>query len=295
MIRQIKYFQTVIRCNSFTEAAEECHISQSAISQQIQALERELGVKLLERQNRKFSLTPAGEYFYKKSLVLLSDFERICHETQRIEHQDDAELSIGYLNNYGGQEVQMAVARFSEKYPDVVIHLTRGNHEDLYRELISGNADLVFNDQRRAFADNYVNFTLGNRNCFIEIASRNPVSNLEHVTAEELKNTPCILVSSEKQRNEEQKYYQDIIGFQGDFLFAENLEEARLMVVRNQGFLPIEGDTPIPQFESTITRIPLYRNGKHMERSYLAFWKSDNSGYYVEEFADILKSLFKQC
>lgn len=54
MIKQIKYFQAVVRCNSFTEAAEECFISQSAISQQIQALENELGVKLLNRENRKF-------------------------------------------------------------------------------------------------------------------------------------------------------------------------------------------------------------------------------------------------
>ena len=44
MIRQIRYFQAVVRNNSFSEAAEECHISQSAISQQIQALERESGL-----------------------------------------------------------------------------------------------------------------------------------------------------------------------------------------------------------------------------------------------------------
>lgn len=44
MMRQIKYFQVVVRCKSFSEAAEECFISQSAISQQIQALEKELGV-----------------------------------------------------------------------------------------------------------------------------------------------------------------------------------------------------------------------------------------------------------
>ena len=57
MIHQIKYFQAVIRNNSFSKAAEECHISQSAISQQIQALEHELGFSLLGRKNRKFMLT----------------------------------------------------------------------------------------------------------------------------------------------------------------------------------------------------------------------------------------------
>ena len=56
----MKYFQAVVHNNSFSKAAEECHISQSAISQQIQALERELGFHLLKRKNRKFILTSAG-------------------------------------------------------------------------------------------------------------------------------------------------------------------------------------------------------------------------------------------
>lgn len=53
LLRQIKYFVAIVDCNSFTEAAEECFISQSAISQQINALESELGVKLTKRDGRK--------------------------------------------------------------------------------------------------------------------------------------------------------------------------------------------------------------------------------------------------
>ena len=69
MLKQARYFQTVVRCGSFSKAAEECFISQSAISQQVQALEKELGVELLHREGRRFSLTPAGELFYQKSLA----------------------------------------------------------------------------------------------------------------------------------------------------------------------------------------------------------------------------------
>lgn len=69
---------------SFSEAAEENYISQSAISQQVQALERELGFSLLERKNRSFTLTPAGEYFYRKSLILTADYERMCSEAAKI-------------------------------------------------------------------------------------------------------------------------------------------------------------------------------------------------------------------
>ena len=77
-LRQLQYFQSVVRCGSFSEAAEENFISQSAISQQIQALERSLGFRLLERKNRSFTLTPAGEYFYRKSLALTADYARVC-------------------------------------------------------------------------------------------------------------------------------------------------------------------------------------------------------------------------
>lgn len=66
MLRKIKYFITVVDCNSFTEAAEICYISQSAISQQIKALEDEVNVKLIVRENRRFHLTEAGRFFMKK-------------------------------------------------------------------------------------------------------------------------------------------------------------------------------------------------------------------------------------
>ena len=77
MLRQVQYFHAVVQTGSFTEAAEECFISQSAISQQIKALENDLGVKLLVRENRSFHLTEAGEYLYQKSGQLLEDFERM--------------------------------------------------------------------------------------------------------------------------------------------------------------------------------------------------------------------------
>lgn len=292
MLKQLKYFQAVVRCNSFTEAAEECHISQSAISQQIQALENELGVRLLHRENRKFTVTPAGEHFYKKSLILTADFERLCRETARIANKEDAQLRIGYLKCYGGQELQLAVAAFSEKYPDVAIEMVGGNHEDLYDLLRFGGVDLVLNDQRRAFSDQYVNFYLTAGVCYIEIAGWNPIAQLDSINVAELKNIPCILIASQNQRDNELTYYRDVIGFSGEILFAENLEEARFMVLGGRGFMPIEGGGKPVQFGSAIRRVALCRDGNPIKRNYCAFWKADNSGYYIEEFADILKSQF---
>lgn len=292
MVRQIKYFQAVVKNNSFSEAAEECHISQSAISQQIQALERELGFVLLERKNRKFKLTPAGEHFYQKSLVLIADYERICRESLRIAHHDESVLRIGILRSYVGTELHLAIEQFNEKYPDVSIHIVQGNHEELYYLLRTEQADLVFNDQRRAFSDEYVNLILTTVNSYIEISARSPLANLKQISPPDLKNTSCILISSQEQQDTERDYYHDIVGFHGEYIFADNLEEARLLVIAGKGFMPIEGNGKSGNFGTQIARLPLYRGENQIARNYCAFWKADNSGYYVEEFAEILKSKF---
>ena len=294
MLKQIKYFHAVVRLGSFSEAAEQCYISQSAISQQVQALERELGVTLLKRENRHFSLTPAGEHFYRQSLLFMADFDRLCKETKQIAQGDDFVLRVGYTKGYGGAEFQRAVAEFTAKYPDVPIDMKNGNHEDLYEMLRGGQADLVLNDQRRAFSDEYVNTVLTVINCYIEISARNPIAGLDYVNVGDLRNTPCILVASKEQQENERSYYHEIYGIESQFIFAENLEEARLMVVSGKGFLPIEGGEAPAQFAETVARLPLCRNGKPISRNYCAFWKVDNSGYYVEEFAEILKAQFKK-
>ena len=294
MLKQLKYFQSVVRLNSFSAAAEENFISQSAISQQVQALERELGLQLLERKNRTFTLTPAGEYFYQKSLILTADYERMCSEAAKIAKGDQASLRIGYLRCYTGAEFHRALALFSEKHPDVEVSVAYGNHEELYGLLRTGEADLVLNDQRRAFSDEYVNLILAACRSYIEVSAHSPLAQMERISPPELKNIPCILVASEAQRETEQAYYHDVVGFHGEFLYAENLEEARLMVIGRKGFFPVEGTGRAAPAGTSITRIPLVRGGEPILRNYCAFWKKDNSGYYVEEFAELLKAQFAE-
>ena len=96
LLRQMEYLQAVIENGNFYLAAEQCTVSQSAISQQIKKLATELGVKLLERHSRTFSLTPAGEHFYRKSLIISGDLKQLVRETKRIADHDHAVLRIGY-------------------------------------------------------------------------------------------------------------------------------------------------------------------------------------------------------
>ena len=294
LFRQMKYFISVVECNSFTEAAEQCYISQSAISRQIRSLEKELGVELIHRENRRFTLTPAGEYFYEQSEGILNEVEDIRRETFRIGKDKEKELKIGYLRCYSGQELHQAVAEFSRLYPEVSIHIVNGTHEELYDLLRFGGADLVLTDQRRAFSDKYANFQLLKCGCYAELSVRSPLAEQESVTMEELKRQACILISSREQQNIEEDYYKNTLGFGGRFLFAENLEEGRLMVAGNRGFLPVERVGTLPPCGTGVKRLPVMEQGQQLKRNYCLFWVKENASYYIEEFAEILRKLLKE-
>lgn len=288
MLKQLKYFQSVVRLNSFSEAAAENFVSQSAISQQIQALERALGFPLLNRQNRTFTLTPAGEYFYRKSLILTADYERMCSEAARLAAGRQAVLRIGYLRSYTGTEFHQALDAFSAKHPQVTVSVSCGNHEELYAMMRAEQVDIIFNDQRRAFSAEYVNLILAARKSYAVVSARSPFAQLSQLSLEQLKNTPCIVIASDAQREIEQDYYRTVIGIQSEILYASSVEEARFLVIGSSGFLPASSASS----DSLTAHIALTRGGQPIMHNYCAFWKKDNSGFYVEEFAELLKEQF---
>lgn len=89
-------------------------------------MERELDFSLLERKNHKFELTPAGEYFYKKSLVLLADYEQIARESTRFSGGSYEHLKVGVLRCCSGQEFHLALEEFAGKYPDIPVEVFMG-------------------------------------------------------------------------------------------------------------------------------------------------------------------------
>lgn len=99
------------------------------------------------------------------------------------------------------------------------------------------------------------------------------------------------VISSREQQNAEQDYFRNTLGFGGKFLFAENLEEGRLMVAGNRGFLPIESVGTLPPAGAMIRRLPIVQNGRQLQRNYCVFWLKEWTNYYIEEFAEILRKL----
>ncbi len=291
MIKQIKYFQAVVRFQNFTKAAEECFISQSAISQQIQALENELGVKLFHRERRKISLTQAGEFFYRKSLILVNDFDRLIAETLKLSTGFEQEISIGYLKNFGVVELKKTLQEFQLKRPEISINLFSGTHEELYNLLRTGKIDVVINDLRRNPSDQYVNFFLAEKYIYAELPEKNSLAQLEFLTMEDLKNTPIILISSQNQERTEENFYKEYFGVKSEIIFVENLEEAHLNVISNNGYFFAEF-IDSPQNSDGVKFIPIFHKDKQIFIKYYAFWRADSLKNYIEEFAEILKRNF---
>lgn len=295
LFKQMQYFISIVRNNSFTEAAEENYISQSAISQGIRSLEDELGVKLLKRHNRGFTLTNAGEYFYKQSLIISDEVDRLKQSLIKVAEKKNDILRIGYINSYCGLEIYNAILKFSEIYPNIDIEVETGNHEELYEVLRNGKIDIVINDQRRALSEEYINHFLYRSSCYIEVSNKSLLHNLSEVSFEDLKQIPCIIISSKNQQEIEAEYYSNTLGFNGNFIFSQNLDEARMLVAANKGFLPIAS---VPsqnkrEFEG-ISRVLLVRNGERVERNYYAFWNKISTDILKEEFASILEKEYKE-
>lgn len=291
MLRQIRYFLAVVDCNSFTEAAEQCFISQSAISQQISALERELGVRLLKREARRFSLTPAGEYLYLHGRGLLEQADALRSETIRIGRDAEAQLRIGYLEEYEGPELQQTVYEFAALHPEVVLSAAKYSHEGLFDGISRNEMDLVFSYQRRAFSEEYENHHLQYVPCMVELSARNLLAQGEYVRTDQLKELPCILIAPKEQREIEQSFYQRILGIGSSYLFVESMSEARLSILGNRGFLPVAEISSAAEAKVGIRRLPLRRaDMRPIQFNCCAFWKKERSSRCIEEFVELFRA-----
>lgn len=294
LMRQMEYYCAVCETMNFTKAAEMCFVSQSAISQQVKALEADLGVELLHRSGRSFTLTPAGEHFFHRARSILKDADDLRYETEGIANGYATSLAVGYLNRYEGWEVQGAVAAFAARHPHIEISTRAGSHDEIYRLMESGQVDMVFNDKRRSFSQDYVNRHLLTCWEYVEVSESSELAWKTELTVSELKSRSCILISSPEQEDVERAYYRDVLNFDCEFLFTRSREEGRMMVAGNRGFMPIETRDDETRSGSIVRRIPLFGEDGHISHEYFVFWLKARTNVLVEEFADVLAAAFER-
>jgi DNA-binding transcriptional LysR family regulator len=139
-LRHLRYFVTVAEELHFTRAAERLHIGQPPLSQQIQALEAELGVQLFQRSKRRVLLTTAGERLLLRARRLLADAEAAAEEARRAGRGEVGELRIAFTSSMPLAGVLPdSLRHYRERYPAVSLKL---------EEMFSGDQYLALQQQR---------------------------------------------------------------------------------------------------------------------------------------------------
>jgi DNA-binding transcriptional LysR family regulator len=143
-LRQLEYWVAVVDTASFTKAAERLHVSQPGLSQQIRALEAEVGGKLIERLPRGIRLTPAGKAFLPEARATVLAAERAARAARDALTMRTGELEIATLRSIAVGLLPNAIRSLYERFPEIAVGLHEFAHRlELEREVRSGVADIA--------------------------------------------------------------------------------------------------------------------------------------------------------
>lgn len=143
-LRQLQYLVAVVDEGSFTRAAEALHVTQPALSHQIQALERAAGAPLLERLPRAVGLTPAGRAMLPHARAALSDASRAESAVRQAAGLAAGELRIATVYSISLGVLPPALRAWSRRYPGIDVRLFQHRHADeLAEAMAAGQADLA--------------------------------------------------------------------------------------------------------------------------------------------------------
>lgn len=123
-LRHLRYFCAVATHQGFSRSARELHVSQSAISEQISDLEREIGVPLLIRGQQKTTLTLPGEIFLSQAKKVLAAADQAVETAQRAARGEIGTLTVGFFNGGTGSDVPAIIKDFRRLHPHVRVSIT---------------------------------------------------------------------------------------------------------------------------------------------------------------------------
>ncbi|MCX5839374.1 MAG: LysR family transcriptional regulator [Deltaproteobacteria bacterium] len=190
-IDQIKTFHMVAAAGSFTKAARELFLTQSAVSQQIRALEDEIGGRLFDRSGKRIHLTGEGE-------VLLTYAERLFDLHEEIETLfgslrtlQKGKITVGATAVIGTYFMPAVISAFHRQYPGVKIDLRMGNSEQILRMILDREVDLGIAGMVKKHASLESAFVHGEKLLFV-CSPMHPLATREKVTPGELERIPFI-------------------------------------------------------------------------------------------------------
>jgi DNA-binding transcriptional LysR family regulator len=142
-LRQLRCLDAVARRRSFTQAALDLHIAQSAVSQQVGRLESELGVELLRRTTRRVEVTEVGELVLARARRALAEVDGVRADLDALQGLVRGTLRLGGVPPVGPVHPAALIADFSRVHPGVAVTVRAGVAAPLLGQLRDGDLDLV--------------------------------------------------------------------------------------------------------------------------------------------------------
>lgn len=142
-MQQLRYVVAVARTGNFSRAAEQCHVAQPSLSQQIQKLEAELGERLFDRLKRQVRLTSHGEVFLRRAVRILEEVDAAKREAADTQALQRGTLKLGVLPTIAPYLLPAVMGGFMEKYPGVEVVVQEDVTAQLLKFLLAFEIDLA--------------------------------------------------------------------------------------------------------------------------------------------------------
>ena len=197
-IRTLKYFVTIVNEKTMTSAAKSLHLSQSALSKQIQLLEDKLGKKLFRRNNNRLCLTEAGEFLYQHSEKILEIADTTKKYIMMYDEAalDDISLCIGEAKKL--ELISKTIGRMHKKYPKIKFHIHCCDSIEALERLQTDKCDFIF----IPYIDHdikslYSHMILPLRSAWGYLIPKNsPLAAMNGMQFPDIKNTPLLVPES---------------------------------------------------------------------------------------------------
>lgn len=288
-VDHLKAFQKVAATGSFTKAARELFLTQSAVSQQIRTLENEIGGKLFDRSGRKILLTGEGEVLLTYAEKLFDLHEEIETLFGGLRTLRKGKVAVGATAVIGTYFMPAVISAFHRQYPGIEIDLRMGNSEQILRMVLDREVDLGIAGLTKK--DSALQSVFLHREKLLFVCSpRNPLASRESVSIRELDRIPFIWREKGTQTLElVQRWFREKAG--GDFprqgLSLANMEAAKRVVEEGYGVTIVPETASrreieagflallnVAEFDLTVDYGLFYRRGRVFSRVAESFLES---------------------
>jgi DNA-binding transcriptional LysR family regulator len=141
-IESLKVFCDLVETESFTKAAEINSVTQSAVSQQISALERIFKSILIERSKKKFRMTREGQVLYDYSKQIIQNYESLHSQLQELKDIISGTIRLATIYSIGLHDLPPYIKRFMTSYPTVTVHVEYRRANQVYDDVLTNAVDL---------------------------------------------------------------------------------------------------------------------------------------------------------